>query len=235
MKKIIMFCFIVLTTTAATSQKDFIKDLFKKKGSLSQSQIGKGLKQALEIGIEKQVSKLTAVDGFLKNEIVKIIFPEELQRIDKTLRSVGLGSLADEGIKVLNRAAEDAVKEATPIFIDAVKGISFNDAKNILLGNEDAATQYLKSRTSEALYTKFKPVIQQSFTKVGADAIWGNLIKKYNALPLTRNVNPDLTEYTTEQALKGVFTMIAIEEKEIRAKSSSRTTDLLRKVFALQD
>ena len=194
-----------------------------------------GLRQALDLGIDKQVSKLTQTDGFFKNELVKILLPEELQKVDKGLRDIGLGNLADEGLKVLNRAAEDAVKEATPIFVNAVKDITFNDAKNILLGNDNAATQYLTTRTQTELYNKFKPVINNSFSKVGADQIWANLINKYNAIPFTNNVNPDLTDYVTGEALKGVYTMIAVEEKEIRTKVSSRTTDLLRKVFALQD
>ena len=143
--------------------------------------------------------------------------------------------MADEGLKVLNRAAEDAVKEATPIFINAVKGITFDDAKNILLGNNDAATQYLTSKTQTALYAKFNPVIKSSFSKVGADDIWNNLINKYNSIPFTNDVNPDLTDYVTGEALKGVYTMIAVEEKDIRTKTASRSTDLLRKVFALQD
>ncbi len=151
------------------------------------------------------------------------------------MRDIGLSSLADEGLKALNRAAEDAVKEATPIFVDAVKGITFSDAKNILLGNDDAATQYLTSKTQTPLYNKFNPVIKNSFSKVGADKIWSNLITKYNSIPFTTNVNPDLTDYVTNEALKGVYTMIAIEEKEIRTKVTSRTTDLLKKVFALQD
>ena len=143
--------------------------------------------------------------------------------------------MADEGLKVLNRAAEDAVSEATPIFIDAVKGITFNDAKNILIGSDNAATQYLTNATQTALYTKFNPVIKNSFEKVGADQIWNNLITRYNNIPLTKKVNPDLTDYVTTEALNGVYTMIAIEEKEIRTKVSSRTTDLLKKVFTLQD
>jgi hypothetical protein len=203
--------------------------------TLGNDEIAAGLRQALDFGIDKQVSKLTQTDGFFKNELVKILLPEELKKIDKTLRDVGLGNLADEGLKVLNRAAEDAVKEATPIFVDAVKGITFTDAKNILLGKDDAATQYLTSKTESALYAKFNPVIKKSFSKVGADQIWSNLITRYNAIPLTSDVNPDLTDYVTKEALKGVYTMIAVEEKEIRTNFSSRTTDLLKRVFALQD
>jgi len=204
-------------------------------GGLDNATIGNGLREALDFGINKQVSKLTSKDGFFKNELVKIVLPEELQKVDKTLRTIGLGALADEGIKALNRTAESAVSEATPIFVNAVKQMSFNDVKTILLGTDDAATQYLTSTTQQALYNKFQPVIQESFGKVGADKIWTGLINKYNALPLTTDVNPDLTDYVAQQALKGVYTMIAVEEKQIRNSTASRTTDLLKQVFALQD
>ncbi|MBC9795195.1 DUF4197 domain-containing protein [Sinomicrobium weinanense] len=198
-------------------------------------QIASGLRQALDFGIDKQVSKLTQKDGFFKNEMVKVLLPAELQKVDKTLRGIGLGNLADEGLKVLNRAAEDAVKEATPIFVDAVKNITFTDAKNILLGGDNAATAYLQSSTEKQLYGKFSPVINNSLSRVGATEIWTKIINKYNSLPITNNVNPNLTDYVTNQALKGVFTMIAVEEKEIRNKAAARTTNLLRSVFALQD
>jgi hypothetical protein len=210
-------------------------DQLPQSGVLTNAEIGSGLKEALDFGIDKQVTKLTQKDGFFKNDLVKILLPEDLQKVDKALRNIGLTKLADEGLKVLNRAAEDAVKEATPIFIDAVKGITFTDAKNILLGNDAAATEYLTSKTKTALYAKFNPVIKNSFNKVGADDIWRNLISKYNGLPFTNDVNPDLTDYVTNEALKGVYTMIAVEEKEIRNKTASRTTALLKRVFALQD
>ena len=197
--------------------------------------IAGGLKEALNNGINKQVVKLTAVDGFYKNQMVKILLPEELQKVDKGLRSIGLSSLADEGLKVLNRAAEDAVKEATPIFVDAIKGMTFTDAKNILMGNENSATTYLQNSTTTALYGKFNPVIKNSFSKVGADKVWANIISKYNSIPLVKKVNPDLTDYTTTKALEGVFKMVAVEEKNIRTDLNSRSSDLLKKVFALQD
>jgi hypothetical protein len=204
-------------------------------GALGNDQIAGGLRQALDFGIDKQVQKLTQEDGFLKNELVKIALPQELQTVDNTLRKLGLGNLADEGLKVLNRAAEDAVKEATPIFIDAVRGITFTDAKQILLGKDDAATKYLKSSTELKLYDSFKPLINNSFEKVGADQVWSNLINRYNNVPFVTKVNPDLTDYVTKEALKGVYTMIAVEEKDIRTKTASRTTALLQQVFALQD
>jgi len=233
MKRLVVFL-ILLNFTACAELQEVVNQL-PQEGGITQAEIGSGLREALDLGIDKQVTKLTQKDGFFKNELVKILLPDELKKVDEALRKIGLGNLADEGLKVLNRAAEDAVSEATPIFVDAVKGITFNDAKNILLGQDDAATQYLTGRTQTALYAKFEPVIKNSFSKVGADQIWENLINQYNNIPFTSDVNPDLTSYVTGEALKGVYTMIAVEEKEIRNKVSSRATDLLRKVFALQD
>mgnify|MGYP001009794801 CR=1 FL=1 len=234
MIKRIVALLLILNVTACAELQQVVNQLPQGE-SLGNNQIASGLREALDFGIEKQVSKLTTKDGFFKNDLVKILLPEELKKVDKALRDIGLGNLADEGLKVLNRAAEDAVKQATPIFVDAVKDISFDDAKNILLGTDDAATQYLTGKTQTALYDKFNPLIKSSFSKVGADQIWKNLINKYNSIPFTNNVNPDLTDYVTREALNGVFTMIAVEEKEIRTKVSSRTTDLLKQVFALQD
>jgi hypothetical protein len=202
---------------------------------LSQTQIGNGLRQALDNGIKKQVSKLTSKDGFYRNEFVKIGLPEELQVLDKGLRRIGLGNLADEGLKVLNRAAEDAVKTATPIFVKAVKEITFKDAKNILFGDTNAATSYLQTKTAQNLQQSFRPIIDNSFSKVGAAEVWNNLISKYNAIPFVKKVNPDLTGYVTTEALNGVFTMIAIEEKGIREKINLRNSTLLKQVFALHD
>ena len=138
-----------------------------------------------------------------------------------------------EGLRVVSVA--DAVKEATPIFVDAVKQMSFNDAKNILMGNNTAATTYLQSSTSTALYGKFNPVIKNSFSKVGADKVWANIITKYNSIPFVNKVNPDLTDYTTNKAMDGVFKMIAVEEQNIRGNFSARSSDLLKKVFAEAD
>ncbi|MDE3741819.1 DUF4197 domain-containing protein [Maribacter polysaccharolyticus] len=235
MKRKILILFLSLNLLGCGELQQVIDQLPQGTSSIGNLEIAEGLREALNLGIEKQVAKLTQTDGFYKNELVKIMLPEELQKVDNTLRNIGLGSLADEGLKVLNRAAEDAVSEATPIFVDAVKGITFDDAKNILMGSDDAATQYLTNATETALYAKFNPIIKSSFEKVGADQIWNNLITRYNNLPLVNEVNPDLTDYVTNEALNGVYTMIAVEEKEIRTNVGSRTTDLLRKVFTLQD
>ncbi len=233
MKKNLFFFVAIFQLVSCGELQQVINQLPQE--GLGNGEIASGLRQALDFGIDKQVSKLTKENGFYKNELVKILLPEELQKVDKTLRDIGLSKMADEGLKVLNRAAEDAVGEATPIFVNAVKGITFNDAKNILLGNDNAATRYLTNATRTDLYGKFNPVIKSSFDKVGAGAIWAELIGRYNSVPLVKKVNPDLTDYVTQEALNGVYKMIAIEEKEIRTKVSSRSTDLLRRVFALQD
>ncbi|MGY5849829.1 DUF4197 domain-containing protein [Salegentibacter sp. F14] len=202
---------------------------------VTDTEIASGLREALDYGIDKQVTKLTEENGFYGNELVKIGLPEELQKVDKTLRDVGLEVLADEGLKVLNRAAEDAVKQATPIFVNAVKDITFSDARDILMGGQTAATNYLNNKTEKQLYASFNPVVKQSLDRVGATEVWRNIINRYNNLPLTGNVNPDLVDYVTSEALDGVFTMIAIEEKQIRENITARRTALLKKVFSLQD
>lgn len=234
MKKTILLLIAGLTFSSCAEMQQIANQL---PGVLEQGNvdIAGGLKEALNNGINKQVTKLTAVDGFYKNEMVKILLPEELQKVDAGLRKIGLGKLADDGLRAINRTAEDAVKEATPIFVDAIKGMTFTDAKNILMKNESAATTYLQSSTSTALYAKFNPVIKNSFAKVGADKVWANIITKYNSIPLVKKVNPDLTDYTTNKAMEGVFKMISVEEKNIRTDLNSRTSDLLKKVFALQD
>ncbi len=235
MKRIILLLFTVFLFSGCAELQQVVDQLPQGTIGISQLDIANGLKEALDNGIDKQVSKLTASDGFYKNEMVKILLPEELQKVDKGLRDIGMSSLADEGLKVLNRAAEDAVKEATPIFVSAVKNMSFTDAKNILMGNNTAATSYLQTSTNTALYSKFNPVIKNSFSKVGADKVWTNIITKYNSIPFVTKVNPDLTDYTTNKAMEGVFKMIAVEEQNIRTNLSARSSDLLKRVFALQD
>lgn len=234
MKKSILLCLILITSSCAELQT--IAGQLPGGGyGISNTEISSGLRQALNFGIDKEVTKLAQENGFFKNELVRIGLPPELQKVDQTLRDVGLDALADEGLKVLNRAAEDAVKEAVPVFVDAVSGITFADARNILLGNNDAATVYLSTRTQSTLYSKFNPIISNSLNKVGATSVWKNIIDRYNNLPLTSKVNPDLPDYVTNEALNGVFTMIAVEEKQIRTNISARTTNLLQRVFALQD
>ena len=233
MKKVLMLMVAVSLSGCAELQQ--VMNQFPQTQGIGGVDIAGGLKEALNNGISKQVTKLTTTDGFYRNELVKILLPEELRKVDSGLRKLGLNSLADEGLKVLNRAAEDAVKQATPIFVDAVRNMSFADARGILMGSQNSATSYLQNSTSTALYGKFNPVIKNSFTKVGADKVWANIITKYNSIPLVNKVNPDLTDYVTNQAMNGVFKMVAVEEKNIRTNINARTSVLLQKVFAMQD
>ncbi len=230
-----LYLIVALLLTSSCAELQGVVGSLPGQTGMDPAMIGNGLRQALDFGIDKQVTKLTRKDGFYKNPLVKILLPQELQKVDRTLRDIGLSSLADEGLKMLNRAAEDAVKEATPIFVNAVREITFNDARNILLGPDNAATNYLENKTNAALYASFNPVIHNSFSKVGADQIWANIINKYNSIPFMDPVNPDLTDYVTNKALEGVYTMIAVEEKRIRTDIAARTTTLLKQVFALQD
>ncbi len=202
--------------------------------SLTSTQISSGLKEALSLGVAEGVKKLGVTDGFLKNEAVKILMPEKLRVIDTKLRAFGLGSLADQGVKLLNRAAEDAVTEAVPIFTSAITSMTITDAKNILLGSNNAATNYLQTKTQTQLFTAFQPKVKASLGKVGADKVWTNLISKYNALT-GQAVSTDLNEYVTNETINGVFKMVAEKESGIRNNSVMRTTSILQKVFGAQD
>ncbi len=203
-------------------------------GSLTSTQISSGLKEALNLGVTEGVKKLAVQDGFLKNEAVKILMPEKLRVIDTKLRAFGLGSLADQGVKLLNRAAEDAVTESAPIFTKAITSMTITDAKNILLGGDNSATNYLQSKTQAQLFTAFQPKVKASLGKVGADKVWNNLISKYNTLT-GQAVSTDLNEYVTNETINGVFKMVAEKESGIRNNSVMRTTSILQKVFGAQD
>jgi len=232
LKLTLVFSFFFLSACDELQQ---VVNQIPNQGPVTEVEIAAALKAALQQGIDQRVDDLAAEGGYFNNPLVRIGLPSELQKVDKTLRDIGLSKLADEGLKVLNRAAEDAVSEAIPVFVNAVSGITFADAKNILLGDELAATTFLEGRTEQELYNKFFPIIKNSFEKVGADVIWEDLITRYNQLPLTRDVDTDLSAYVTGEALNGVYKVIGEEEKEIRSKVSARGTRLLQRVFALQD
>lgn len=235
MKKVLFFLLVTIGLVSCKELQLLLSNGAATQVVLSNLDIANGLKEALNKGVDKQVSKLTLEDGFFKNQAVKILLPTELQKVDEKMRSVGLGSLSDEGLKLLNRAAEDAVKEATPIFINAITSMSITDAKNILMGHDSSATSYLQSTTNSDLYAKFYPVVENSLSKVGADEAWQTVMSKYNMIPFVTKINPDLKDYVTNQALAGVYKMITVEEKQIRGNLQSRTSDLLKQVFALQD
>ncbi|MET3112789.1 hypothetical protein AAKU52_000507 [Pedobacter sp. CG_S7] len=204
-------------------------------GNPTTFEMAEGIKQALTFGTSAGADKLAAKDGFLGNMAVKILFPTEAQKVEKTLRTLGLGSLADNVVTSLNRAAEDAAKEAKPIFVSAIKQMTISDATNILLGNNDAATAYFKRVTTSQLLEKFKPVVNNSLNKVGATKYWGDAALQYNRLPLVNPVNTDLSAYVAQKAIEGMFIQIAQEELKIRNDFNSRSTTLLQKVFGYAD
>lgn len=198
---------------------------------LTTAEVVEGLKEALVNGISKGSDQVSQLDGYFKNPEIKIPFPPDVKKVEDRLRQLGLGGEVDKFVMTLNRGAEDAAKEAKPIFIAAIKQMTIEDAWGILRGYPDAATQYLKRTTSPLLKEKFRPVIQNSLDKVNATKYYGEIITRYNSIPLVQKVNPDLNEYATDLAMQGLFTMIAKEERNIRENPVARTTELLKRVF----
>ena len=223
---------------AAKERRDGNDDGSKKSNidlsGISTSETSNALKEALNLGVKEGIQKLGVEDGFFKNELVKILLPEKLRKVDAALRGIGLGSLADQGLMLLNRAAEDAVQEGAPIFANAITSMSFDDAKNILLGDSVAATNYLKGKTSEQLFEAFRPKVEGSLGKVGADKVWEQLITRYNGIT-NQAVETDLNSYVTQETVNGVFKMVAEKESAIRDNPIFRTTSLLKKVFGALD
>jgi hypothetical protein len=201
------------------------------KSALSNDEIISGLKEALKVGTEKGTNKISAIDGFFKDAAIKILMPAEAQKAEKTLRNIGLGRQVDNAILSMNRAAEDAAKSASPIFINAIKGMSFQDALGILRGGDNAATSYLKDKTTVSLTEAFRPVIENSLKKVDATKYWNTVFTSYNKLSAEK-VNPDLSAYVTEKALAGIFYQVAQEEQKIRKDPMARTSDILKKIFS---
>lgn len=202
---------------------------------ISTDDVANGLKEALSKGTNKGTELLSQKDGYFKS-IYKIMLPEDAKKVCDKLRPVpGFASIEEDVIEKLNRAAEDAAIKAKPIFLSAIKSMSIADAWNILKGNDNAATQYLQSTTTDPLYAEFKPIITESMEKVGAIQVWSSAVSKYNQIPFVKKANPDMTDYVTRKALEGLFKKIEEEEKDIRHNLSSRTSDLLKKVFSKQD
>jgi len=199
--------------------------------SLSTNDVAGGLKEALSKGVQQGTAKLSSVDGFFKDAAIKILMPPEAVKAEKTLRGLGLGSQVDDAILSMNRAAEDASKSASPIFINAIKQMSIEDAWGILKGGDSSATKYLRTKTTSPLIAAFKPVIDQSLAKVDATKYWNSVVSAYNKVAIFNKINPDLSAYVTEKALAGIFYEIAQEEVKIRKDPAERTTEILKKVF----
>ncbi len=201
-------------------------------GGLSQAEAAQGIKAALDQGIGKSVLQLNKVDGFFKDAIYKVLLPPDAQKLVNTFRTLGLGSLVDKAVLQINRGAEDAVGYAKPIFVDAIKSMTLQDAIGLVKNGDTSATHFFRVKTTDKLLAAFQPVIQSSLQKVDATKYYGDLVSRYNNFPTTvKKINPDLASYVTDRATTALFDLIAKEEVNIRTNLAARTSDILKKVF----
>lgn len=242
MKKIALVLLILLPAVSGV-QAQLLKNLEKSAksviggggGDLSTAEIGQGLKDALSKGVQKGVNDLSTTDGYFKS-VYKILLPEEARKVTERLKAVpGFANVEADLIEKMNRGAENAAKEAGPIFASAITSMTFQDALDILMGADNSATEYLRKSTFQQLYDKFNPVIVKALDEIGANELWRNATNAYNKIPLVTKVNNDLDDHVTSKALGGLFGKIQEEEKNIRRNPVNRTTDLLKKVFSKQD
>jgi len=233
---------ILIVSFSISMQAQDLGKLFKKakkvvsgEESLSQDDVATGLKEALSIGVEEAVVLLSKEDGYHKS-IYKILLPDEAQSVVNKLKVVpGFSNVEEELIKRMNRAAEIAAKKASPIFLNAITGMSFGDAMDILMGKEDAATRYLESTTRDQLYTEFRPVVIQALDEVNAREYWKSAVTAYNKIPFVKRTNPELDDHVSNKSLDGLFSLVEVKEEGIRSDIGLRTSPLLQKVFARQD
>jgi len=237
MKHITILAVLLTGCTAAQINQSLsgVNEAMSGEKPLTTAEVGEGLKEALINGISKGSDIASQEDGYYKNPELKIPFPPDVKRVEDKLRQIGMGGEVDKFVTALNRGAEDAAKEAKPIFISAINQMTIEDAWGILKGQPDAATQFLKRTTTPQLKQKFQPVIQTSLDRVSATKYYGNVINTYNKIPFVEKVNPNLNEYATDLAIQGLFVMIAKEEKNIRQDPVARSSELLRRVFGSQN
>ncbi|MCB9285216.1 MAG: DUF4197 domain-containing protein [Lewinellaceae bacterium] len=235
MKKLLFLPLLGILFSSCDVLQQVVDASLSQSTPLTTTEIGAGLKQALEIGITEGANKLSQTDGYFKSPY-KILLPPEAQKVTAKLQNIpGFSDVESIVLEKINRGAEDAAKRAAPIFKDAITQMSFSDAMGILMGSKNAATQYLQKTTYDKLYAEFNPVIVESLDKFSARKYWSDAVTAYNKIPLVDKVNPSLDDYVTKQALTGLFSMVEKKELDIRTNLASRTTDLLRKVFAKQD
>jgi hypothetical protein len=231
MKKVLFTCCcVLLLSTGCETTQQILNNLPATSGQTSTTQIAAGLKEALTIGTQNSASRLSAVNGFFANAALKILMPPEAQKVESTLRNMGLGSVVDKAILSMNRGAEEAAKSATPIFVNAIKQMTINDAIGILRGGDFAATNFFKQKTTAALTTAFRPVINDALKKVNATKYWADVFSVYNKFS-SAPVNTDLSGYVTDKAVAGIFHEVGLEEQKIRKDPAARVTDLLKTVF----
>ena len=224
---------LILSVTLFFTSCEVLSQLPNAMGTgVTEAEAGQGIKEALGQGLTRAVSNLNKTDAFFGNAFYKILLPPEVQKVERTLRNIGLGQTVDKAILQINRGAEDAVGFAAPIFVNAIKQMTITDGINILRGDETAATSYLRSKTATELKSSFNPIVKTSLDKVNATKYWERAITAYNAIPFSnKKINPDLGAYVTEKAMEGIYSEIAKQEKDIRANPMARTSELLKRVF----
>jgi len=237
MKRTIVYAAVIFLCLSGIGQAGFLDDLFKNIGGVSKqapsnSEIISGLKEALTVGTGNAVKTVSQINGYLGNEAIKILIPEKIQKVADVLGKVGFQGQVDDFVSSMNTAAEKAAVKATPHFVDAIKAMTFDDAREILNGSDSAATDYFRAKTSDKLYEEFKPAISSAMNQVGVTANYKNMMDSYTSLPFMKTVAVDLDDYVTNNALDGLFYTIAEEEKKIRTDPAARVTDLLKKVFS---
>jgi len=198
---------------------------------LTQTEVVGGLKEALIQGATLGARTASEDGGFQRNALIRIPLPQEVQQAERTLRNLGLGPQVDQFLTAMNRGAEQAAKEAAPLFINAIRQMTLTDAMAILRGEKDAATQFLRRTTSQQLMTAFQPIVAKAMDQTLASRYYGEIATTYNRVPLVKKINPNIQQYATEKAIDGLFVLVAQEEEKIRENPMARTTDLLKKVF----
>jgi len=230
----VLILLVVLLAATGTAQAQFdriLKGLGGGTSGLNDQKIGSGLREALKVGTENAVLQTGRIDGFFKNQAIKILMPRPLQSIEQPLRLVGYGPQIDEFILSMNRAAEKAVPFAKEIFWDAIGQMTFDDARRILSGHDTAATEYFKTKTSKKLHAAFQPTVESVMRDVGVTRQYNDLIGRYKSVPFAQNITFDINQYVTEKTTDGLFFVVGQEEKKIRTDPSARATELLKEVF----
>ncbi len=226
---------MLLTTSPASAQFDkILKGLTGtgQQGGLSDAKIGSGLKEALKVGTENTVHLTGKTDGYFLNQAIKILMPEKLQTLEKGLRMVGYGPQVDEFVLSMNRSAEHAAPHAKQIFWDAIGEMTFEDVRKIFSGNDTAATDYFKGKTTDKLTAVFKPIVDKSMNEVGVTKQYNELVGRYQTIPFVKSQTFDINRYVVTKALDGLFFVLGEEERKIRTNPAARVTDLLKEVFA---
>lgn len=235
MKQSIIAAISIFTLVSCAEMTSVMEQVNTATGSttpaLTNDEVIRGLREALTIGTNNSSSLTSKLDGFYKNPEIFIPFPAEAIKVKEKVEQLGMKKQVDEFVMTLNRAAETATSEATPIFVNAIKEMTIADGFAILRGNDNAATQYLKDKTTAQLKVKFNPVVKNAIQKVEVTKYWNPVINTYNKIPFIEKMNPDLEDYVTTKAMDGLFLMIAQEETKIRKDPMARVTDLLKKVF----